>query len=415
MVIIVALAILLGAMLANLALKNKLLLPSTLLALLYTGSIATALLLSVVSEKYFDDFFCDNIASAIFFGSAFLILYYPILQFREDRISKVVLPSASLFGFISWVSLGLSVYAFMYFLPIAISIFGLESNSMVRYEIIAGNHPFIENTIFNTVAGSWATFFLVPMVFGFVNLLNGRRGLGLSLILASSCYIVFVLAYFGRDGVLFWLLAVVMTFLSLAHLFDGNLKHYVIRIVIATGVCFIAAFVYITYQRFSEEGSLLLAVLDYYGQPFINFSRIYGGIDPVWGGFTFGPIYTLVHGSPLDTSGLEAQIESLGSYTWVFGSFVSNLYIDFGSFGALLLISSAALIAMCYLSGWKRIRLGSFLFYIFFTQMLVQSVFYFRNYNNVGNFYIIAMPIFCGVLNLLTSRVNLMRLGALEK
>jgi len=414
-VIIVALAILLGVVLANIALKNKLLLPSTLLALLYTGSIATALLLSVVSEKYFDDFYSDNVASAIFFGSAFLISYYPILQFREDGISKIIIPSPFLFNCISWVSLGLSVYAFVYFLPIAISIFGLESNSMVRYEIVAGNHPFIENTIFNTVAGSWATFFLVPMVIGFVNLLNGRRVLGLSLIFASSCYVVFVLAYFGRDGVLFWLLAVVMTFLSLAHLFDDNVKRYVLRVVTAVGVCSIAAFFYITHQRFSEEGSLLLAVLDYYGQPFINFSRIYGGIDPVWGGFTFGPIYTLVHGSPLDPSGLEAQIESLGSYTWVFGSFVNNLYIDFGSFGTLLLIFSVVLIAMCFLSGGRHIRLGSFLFYIFFTQMLVQSVFYFRNYNNIGNFYLVAMPIFCGVLNLLASRARLIRLGAVEK
>jgi oligosaccharide repeat unit polymerase len=385
----------------NTSIKKELFSPSNAIAVVYVGSLATALLLSAEYEKYSSNEYRDNLPAALFFAVAFFISFLPALLFKENKVKKIILPSGKVINTLSWGWITISIYSLAYFTPIAVEIFSYDNNSAVRFLIAEGKHPFISPSIFNTAAGSVATFFLIPMTLGFINLLTNKQKTGALLIASSLCYPAFVFAYFGRDGVIFWISALVMQLMFFRYFLDVKLTKMIRKWILLSAIPLFAAFTYITLQRFSSENSIVWPILDYYGQAFLNFSQVYGSpIDPTLGGFTFSPIFNLVVGHEFNPAIIEAQIEATGSHTWLFGTYINQLYIDFSTYGTILLLGFTSISCLIFFtSSTQRMKLGSIIFYIFYTQILFQSVFYFRNYNNIGNFYLVVMPIFCILLN----------------
>ena len=224
-------------------------------------------------------------------------------------------------------------------------------------------------------------------------------------LLSSLSYPIFVLAYLGRDGILFWF----FTFISYLLLFYRYLPVVVMKklrkVAIVMSIPFVAVFLMITIGRFvvgGSSGSVLYPILSYLGQGPVNFAELYDtGVKNMGLGSNIFPLFFA------STEDVGYLLERYDIKTWVFKTFVYTVYTDFGVVLTLLI---GVILLLLFRTFYKNDKLKcnmsfSFLvlFGLFFT-VYSQGVFYFRQYNRVGNLFIVVMLLFAFISNFLPKR-----------
>ena len=290
----------------------------------------------------------------------------------------------------------ISFLSIFYFSNVVYKLASYDDLSGFRHLLVNDGNPFVTIGIINTVSGVAATFFIFPLFLSFIYIIGGfGYKTSILLFISSFSYPLFVLSYFGRDGLLFWLIA----FFSLVILFRNfltdfqfkKLKNFFMRFLLFLG----AIFIFISLVRFGELSKTLYSILDYFGQPIINFSRLFE-LDIIYTGGSRS--FPLIFGNEASSS-FSKQVSSFGQddLAWTFGSFIKNLYIDFGTLCTLIMsiiLSMGFYIYSCNIKSVNAFKLISIFCY---SQILIQGVFYFRQYNDVGNFYILCL-IFVSIL-----------------
>ncbi|UPO26900.1 hypothetical protein MZ018_18845 [Shewanella sp. JNE10-2] len=212
------------------------------------------------------------------------------------------------------------------------------------------------------------------------------------LFLSSLSYPTFVFSYFGRDGFVFW----IFSFISLFFLFKDFISKEVTNNILIVIKLFFAIFMFIflliSFVRFGSFEMVVKAILEYFGQQPYIFAEIFNvNLTPRLGLSSFSFISSIY----LDSNHADVYLSELGSQlplSWKFGTLLKNFYLDFGTLGSFIfLISISFLTSLFFL--YKKCNF--FKLYIFFayTQILIQGVFYFRQYNDVGNLYLICLII----------------------
>jgi len=335
-----------------------------------------------------------NYVAALFLLLCVLIAISGFLGFHARDIGQAI-ATVRWQGLIETILIGIQLYSILFFLPFAISSLVGDANEN-RLDLVNKMEVLGSYGLANTVAGAAAQLFGASLVFAGIRVAQ-RNGHGRSvlraclLVMASLSYVVYILAYVGRDGVVYWLMTALAVFLVFRRHISPRLRWKILALGTAIGTVIMVPFIAITLARFvdSEYGSAW-SILDYFGSQIHNFSD-YSSIDrPMTLGVMNFPIFV---GAACSAVGLDceswesmkdfvfAQYLDQNTQPWLFGTYVSDFVGDFGYFGALGLIATLALLthALCRTCGGRRpLTLARLLLIMFLFLVPYWGVFYFR-------------------------------------
>jgi hypothetical protein len=323
-----------------------------------------------------------------------LISISGFLQFRTQYISQIF---GAMHGqrIIEFFLITSQLFAIIFFFPFALGSMVGDVNEnrlhLAEKMEILGSYGLL-----NTVAGAASQLFSSSLVMAFIRLASkqnqGRSILrALLLIFASSSYIIYILAYVGRDGIVFWLMTVGMIFLVFRPHLDPAIKKQIAFFGTFCAIVLLIPFALITISRFyvADQGAGW-SFFEYFGAQIHNFSD-YSSIDrPTTLGVANFPMFIagscvslgLICPAWLDIKDMIfQQYLDQGKVPWQFGTFASDFVGDFGNVGTLIILMFFSFITANVSSGrgprhifsLSRLLLVLFLYLIPFW-----GVFYFR-------------------------------------
>ncbi|MDR0333402.1 MAG: oligosaccharide repeat unit polymerase [Dysgonamonadaceae bacterium] len=377
----------------NHKLKQSWISPSSLLLTLYFLSILLAYPYIVIFNQELA-FQGQYIEASVAFCLFFLLFIYPFISFRETQITKIILPNQKTLKLFSIIICVFSIYSVIYFIPTTILALTHPSIIAARQAMVERGEVIVSQTIFNTIAGTAASFYQIPIILFFVyQILGQSKVLKTLLFISSTSYIFFVFSAFGRDGILFWFLS----FLGIMGFFYSFLDKKILKkifvILIIGAVIGGIGFMVITFSRFEDAPHN--AIISYMGQGIPNFFLAYEADAPISNGASF-PLFRALMGLPedVDRSLQMHSLERAGTYSWVFGTFLKEFILSLGVSGTVLLGLLMFTIFKTIIKNRRQITFSSLFVYFLYFQILYQGVFYFRQTNRVGNLLIIVCFVF---------------------
>lgn len=389
---------------------------ASLLWLLYfsLGASATFIALTDVLRPVFE----PNYPAALFLALCILIGISGFLGFSARDVGNVI-TSIRAQGLIEAVLICSQLYAMLFFLPFALSSLAGDAKEN-RLDLIHKMEVLGSYGVFNTFAGAASQLFVASLVLAFVRLSQpDGRGRNLLraclLILASLSYVIYILAYVGRDGVVYWLMSALAVFIVFRDHMPSHLRRQIITLGSAMGALMFLPFIAITAARFvdTDHGSAW-SILDYFGSQISNFGD-YSSLDRP---LTFGIMnFPMFFGAACSVAGIAdceswevlkviifEQYLAQGKEPWLFGTYVSDFVGDFGYLGTLILLSGFALIcrAACRTQDRRPMTITRLLLVFFLFLVPYWGVFYFRF--SIINGFIIVNLAFIGFVWLLQKR-----------
>lgn len=285
------------------------------------------------------------------------------------------------------------IFAMLFFLPFAIESFSgnINENRLLLDDKMRVLGSF---GLINTFAGAASQLFVPSLVMAFIRFSSDRRRnifRGLLLSICSLSYIVYIFAYVGRDGVVYWL----MTFIMILSVFSVHFTRAERKRILAAGsivsMIIFVPFGLITISRFfdADQGGGW-SFLEYFGAQIQNFGD-YSSINrPITHGIQNFPMFIhfgcgiLGLNCPSWIDIKEAIFSvylSQGKAPWLFGTFISDFVGDFGEVGTLIII--LIFTVLCMKVSLTRpidrsISLARFLLVLFLFSIPYWGVFYFR-------------------------------------
>lgn len=352
--------------------------------------------------------FNSNYLSVIFLLSCILISISGFLQFRSQNICEI-------FGKIRYQNLIENIliisqiFSLIFFLPFAISslIGDAHENRIFLNEKMDLMGSF---GLLNTVAGAASHLFSSSLVLAFIRFSmkeNQRRNIyrAFLLIFSSFSYVIYILAYVGRDGVVYWIMTAGVIYLLFRRHLDSQIKNKITMVGILASTIMLIPFGIITISRFfdADQGGGW-SFFAYFGEQIQTFSD-YSSIDrPITLGLQNFPLFikgaceilNLDCLSWMDIKdGVFQQYLDQGKEPWLFGTFVSDFVGDFGHVGALIFIFIIALSTrkICSMRNSKNsLTFSRLMLILFLFSIPYWGIFYFRF--SIINGYIIINLIF---------------------
>lgn len=338
--------------------------------------------------------FEPNYFSALFLSLCIVIGITGFLGFRAVDLQSVI---ADIRGqkLIEAILIVMQIFAILFFMPFALSSFDGDAN---LNRLDAGNKAQLLGAygLINTIASMASHLFPVSLVMAFIRLAQpkergGNVWVAAMLTFASLSYVLYILAYVGRDGVVLWIMTAIVIFL----VFRGHLPKRRVRQVVIGG-SIVTAFIVIplaiiTVARFADsEVGVGQSILDYFGSQIQTFSDFSSINRPLTNGVMNFPIFMNAACSTF-MSGCERwedikisvfdQYLVQGKAPWLFGTYVSDFVADFGYLGTLVALLAFSLICHFTCTGRNsvgRMSIARLLLILFFFLVPYWGVFYFR-------------------------------------
>lgn len=250
---------------------------------------------------------------------------------------------------------------------------------------------------------SFSTIYHIYIYFFFLSIVEGfSRKDTVLMFLSSLAFPAMVLCYFGRDGVLYWVMNFLIMYLYFSSAIPIHIKNKIKRLSVLIIASFIVLFLIITLSRFnnSSEGPLV-SLVSYAGQQTQNFSQIF---------------YTKGQGSSLFPT-FNTQLQKIGLIPTVnkevfefkeqillsdkynvFTFFVGSFILKTGVFTTLILsLFSFFIILQNRINYNRNTNTTDFLIIYSFFQIPMCGVFYYRqgaSYMDLGFIYILLIYLF---------------------
>lgn len=371
----------------------------------------------------FDSQFDVQLQPSAYLSACLFIVFYGLAAFTDRQNRRFLVDNAPLLRLLEVVQLLSSSVALLFFMPfVASGLTGSIAENRIASVDIAerlGSYGLL-----NTLSSLVGNLFPVSILLAFINLASiGRGGSRLRahlLLVASSVYIVYVLAYVGRDGFVYW----VFTFLFFYLFF----KDYLPRVELnklrftaaAVALPALVAFVMITISRMfqyapgDKEAPGMLGVFEYAGSQIFYFNDHYmTDAPPLMGLMNFGQFIELglkLIGAPyeaLDKVEWFRQFTDVGVLPWTFSTFIGAFLHDFGKRGTV--VSVIILAALTRMALAKHARTGSLSFsrmllVFLLLQVVLWGVFYYRQYS--AGYYQIAVVLIALVFRASRTRAD---------
>lgn len=375
--------------------KKKGFTASTFLISIYTLSFLCSVLL-IVLEFQQKNPKIDNYFFGYLFLTVSLWLYlYPFIEINDSNFEYLRIPSKKILKFVSVVISVCSIYSIFFYLPVAYKMIAIDIADIanIRAMVTSGNHPFIEPSIKNGLAKLFAFLYNIQLTLFFINLVIDKRIRFFSwvILFSSLSYPIFVLAFMGREGIVFWIFSFVFSFLLFRkYLHDGILKTLKkITFVIFSSFLFFFLIISIGRFLFANEDAMQLfeSLLSYMGQGSINFAEYYYIPNMISDGgqSLFFPLIKNVDLNYKDQ--VDSLLYNYDIVPWIFKTFISSIYTSIGS---LFLLIFGLILLFVYKYSFKEKKKGvlSFPFVLVYTVFFTvysQGVFYLTYYHNIAH------------------------------
>ena len=335
-----------------------------------------------------------NYLSSLFLLLCILTGISGFLRFNAKDVGNVILSIRGQ-GLIEGVLIGSQVYAMLFFLPFAVT--SLIGDAKENRLDLAGKMELMGSYgLFNTVAGAASQLFAASLVLACIRvaqpLARGRSVVrACLLVLASLSYVIYILAYVGRDGVVYWLMTAGAVFLIFKHHFPADVRGRIVALGATLSGLMLIPFLAITVARFGDwDHGTAWSFLEYFGAQIHTFSD-YSSIDrPMTLGIMNFSMF-VVAGCSIAGFNCEnwdslkefifGQYLAQGKEPWLFGTYVSDFVGDFGFVGTLVALSLFALLChhVCSRGGGRKpLTLSRLLLIEFLFLVPYWGVFYFR-------------------------------------
>ena len=375
--------------------KKKGFTSSAFLISIYTLSFLCSVLL-IILEFQQKNPKIDNYFGGYLFLTVSLWLYlYPFIEINDSNFEYLRIPSKKIIKCISVILSVCSIYSIVFYLPVAYKMIAVDIADIanVRSMVTTGNHPFIEPSIKNGLAKLFAFLYNLQLTLFFINLIIDRkiRFFSWVILFSSLSYPVFVLAFMGRDGIVFWIFSFIFSFLLFRKYLHGGILKTLKKITVVIFSFFLFFFLIISVGRFlvANEDAMQLfeSLLSYIGQGPINFAEYYYIPNMISDG---GQSLFLPLVKDVDLN-YKNQIDSLlynyDIVPWIFKTFISSIYTSIGS---LFLLIFGLILLFVYKYSFKEKKKGvlSFPFVLVYTVFFTvysQGVFYLTYYHNIAH------------------------------
>lgn len=373
------------------------------LILIYLSSIICSLVLYLFFS--YDDKYDIQLEPMVYFSLGLYVVFFGFFGFRDYRLQYIVLNNIGFIKFVERAIVPFTIGAIVFFLWHALTVLSgdIEAN---RNAVAAGEATYLGGAgIVNSIFSLVANLFLLNMLFAFLNLTAAYPGASLAKVfmhlILSTVYIFYIMAYVGRDGVVFWGMSLIFFYLLFKDFVTRQNMKFLKRMALLLAVPAVSVFMMISVQRFGGDGAgdLVLALLDYAGQQALNFNDHYL-VDPplALGAISFAPVVNLesyILGSApvvFDKEAWNQVFLNNGVMPWVFTTLVGSFMYDFGRLGALVALAVLSSLARCGLRDVKRdgfIKFSDLLLFILLFQVVSWGVFYYRQYS--AFFYLLSL------------------------
>lgn len=338
------------------------------------------------------------------FGIGCVLLSH--FQYRDSDRMSVKVENASIKRVLDYCFLVSNVGAIVFFFPSAMNALtgDVENNRVFLADTTQRlQEAGLLNTYFSTICSSFG----ISLVLGFANLTQGNvqkplnKALGFALLVSSTAYIVYIFAWVGRDGFVFWLMLFALVYLlfkpALHFTVDRNAKKLYFLTLLVT----LPVFVAITTARFGgKEDSIFLWVLIYLGEQVNNFSdyyQVYSEGYSQGGALNFPLVMGVLGNLQLDRLAMNDLYLSEGVTPWRFATFIGSFLMDVGPYFTLLLIFAYFFVVRIN-KVTQPARLSALCVWVTIIQIPLFGVFYFRQYSS--NFAVVFCLLVALVLRL---------------
>ena len=335
-----------------------------------------------------------NYLSALFLLACVVIGISGFLRFDAREVGNVVVAMRHQ-KLIENTLVGSQFYATLFFAPFALmSLTGDAKEN--RLDLESKMELMGSFGLLNTFAGAASQLFAVSLVLACIRVAQpagGGRSMRRAgvLIAASLSYVVYILAYVGRDGVVYWLMTALAVFLIFRTHIPRYLRQKMVALGTALGAVMLLPFLLITVARFADwDHGTAWSFLEYFGAQIHTFSD-YSSIERP---LTLGIMnFSMFVSAGCSVVGLQCddwstlkevvfdQYLAQNKEPWLFGTYVSDFVGDFGFAGALMVLSLFALIchfACSRRGGRQPLTLSRLLLIVFLFLVPYWGVFYFR-------------------------------------
>jgi oligosaccharide repeat unit polymerase len=359
--------------------------------------------------------FPPNYFSTLFLTACILLCVWAFSNVRDIEAARLC-PAPGIVRQIENVLIASQLFSILYFLPFALAALQGDPRA-IRLDMSETMERLAAYGLVNTFAGHASHLFTASLALAFLRLsATERAGRNLTravlLVCASLSWVVYVLAYAGRDGVIFWSMnAVALYFLFRLRMAPSDRARIVGIAPVVGAVLFVPIFIITVARSFMGDGGGFWSLFEYFGAQVQNFSD-YSSLDrPQTNGLGTLPLFYAqacnLIGAQCETwSDIQGEVFeaylSQGKEPWLFGTFVSDLVGDFGYVGTLIAVCLFAIVARS-VCGYKRRGRSLSLSRLFTILLLFQipfwGVFYFRF--AIANGYLVVNAVLCLVVLLL--------------
>ena len=382
-----------------------------LLILAYLAMSYASIILEVAGKG--KSVFPSTFEPMVYLSVCFFIIFWGFIGFKDQKFTVLRIENIYLYRMMEAFLLVGGLLSILFFLPHAIAgITGdIEFNRMHTLNYL-GHRPLKAWGIINSIFSLAANLFILNIVCAFISLtpVNGKRNMIKScmLFISSFSYVIYILAYVGRDGIVFWLMSFAFCFFLFKDFLPDRDKQ---KLKYAFAVCFallMIPFMAITISRLSGPADERFIydiegvgwnIVSYGGQQIknfndhfkINFSPMLGRLEfPVF--VNFIDAFTAFDIPDVDQDKFNAVFIEQGSLPWVFTTFIGTLLLDFGKIGTLIFLCLISLITRSSLD--KVSKTGVFEFsnmviFVLLYQVVYWGVFYFKQ--NATNYYMLCI------------------------
>lgn len=331
---------------------------------------------------------------AIMFLVYLLFMLLPARGFKDDKVSLLVLPNRGTLNIMATIIIVLSLFSIVYYSQTVSNIFSMNLGE-ARTDLYLGEE-YVEAGLLNTIASVSASLYVYALLLFFIFCtIPSSKIIRILLLVSSLSEPMHILAYVGRDGVVFWLFSFVFLFSFFRHYMEPTTKSFLKKIFFVAAAVLIVPFLLITISRFGDNGAdrqgALESMMNYWGQGYIQ-GTLFMGIDnkPCTYGASFPLFYELTGISKPVSVGMSGMTQIGEWRSWFFGTIVTGLLLNFGHVGFWIV----SIFSFVVFYGVMKIRSGRLLFhqliyYILYFQIMSQGVFYFRQYTRGGNLFIL--------------------------
>ena len=350
-----------------------------------------------------------SLEAMTYLSFCFIIIFYGFYNYNDHGFSAIKINNHTVYKYVENTILVGGLGSLIFFFPFAMQNLSgdVRVNRMLNKDIIQ-----VELSgygIINSLFSLFSSLFILSLLFAFINYAAGpkHRRKAFLMLVSSFSFVFYILAYTGRDGVVFWLMSFIFIYLIMKDYLNKELQKNIKRLFLLIIPIVMVPFIIITIARFSSGVGLLWQIVSYMGQQIKNFNDVYLANASITYGRGAFPLFAdwlsrlnLISGS--NEAILEYKFFSnyAGVNTWVFKTYIGSFLNNFGKVGTVFI-----LLLLTYFSRkiFKKtiqnqtFNLSSMIIYILLYQNVLWGVFYFRF--SLNNIYLVAMLLIAIVLN----------------